>query len=303
MDVLTRTAGLAESVGFDSVWVSDHFFLPDEATSAVGGNLNRKGLVDAWSTLACIAPMTHKVKLGTCVTNMMMRNPSELARTVSTLDYFSGGRVILGAGAGWLKDEFEAFGFPFEPFRTRMAKMEEGLTVMKQLWESDGPVRFSGKYYVLNNAEVNPKPVHGRIPVWLGGSSDTALDVIARLGDGWMPWCPTKEVLRNGIADIKQKLTRLGRDMEEMSLASCFVTYVRRTQSEVESGCGEFLRHRADFSAGQKKSMFGTPEQLIDEVSRFAELGLTHIVFELAIDVAGMDDTVRLLGQDVIHKI
>jgi len=297
---LSEAATVAEEVGFDSVWVSDHFFLPQEATKAVGGNVRTRGLVDAWSTLACLVPVTSRIKLGTCVSNLPLRNPVELARKASTLDHFSQGRVILGVGSGWFRDEFEAFGYEFEPFGIRMAKTIEGIRLMRQIWESKGPATFAGNYYSIGGAELNPKPFRGSIPIWLGGASGPALSAVAELGDGWIPWCPTERAFKEGAARICQRTKAVGRDIESVRFGACFVTYVAETQVEVRRGCDRFLSHRPDFVSGEKRAMFGTPAQLAEDLRNYVGLGMKHIVFELALSGKKTHDMVRLLGEGLI---
>jgi probable F420-dependent oxidoreductase len=175
-DSIRRAAIQAEQLGFSDVWVSEHIIVPKDAAyppSAI--------FWDPVVTLTWAAACTSRVGLGTSVLVLPMRHPLPLAKELATLQNLSDGRLILGAGVGWLEAEFEALGVPF---RERGRRMDEGIAMMRAVW-SDDPVSFPSKTIpaVIDNMRMLPKP-EKPIPIWIGGTSEPALQRAARL-DGW----------------------------------------------------------------------------------------------------------------------
>ncbi len=171
-DAATR----AEALGFDDVWVSEHIIVPRTA-----GYPPSPSFYDPVLTLTWAAASTSRVRLGTSVLVLPMRHPLPLAKELATLQNLSEGRLILGAGVGWLEAEFAALGVPF---RERGRRMDEGIAMMRAVW-SDDPVSFPAKWIpaVIEDMRMQPRPV-SPIPIWVGGSSEPALRRAARL-DGW----------------------------------------------------------------------------------------------------------------------
>src|SRR4051795_3265063 len=175
-DAIRRAAIQAEELGFADVWSSEHIIIPKGAPyppSAI--------FYDPVLTLTWAAAFTKKVGLGTSVLVLPMRHPLPLAKELATLQNLSGGRLILGAGVGWLEAEFDALGVPF---RERGRRMDEGIAMMRAAW-SDDPVSFPAKTIpaVIDNMRMLPKP-EKPIPIWIGGSSEPAIKRALRL-DGW----------------------------------------------------------------------------------------------------------------------
>jgi probable F420-dependent oxidoreductase len=174
--LIRRYAIRAEALGFSDVWVSEHIIVPRK-------QFPRSPLFyDPVVTLTWVAAVTQRVRLGTSVLVLPMRHPLPLAKELATLHNLSEGRLILGAGVGWLQPEFAALG---APFNERGRRMDEGIAMMRAVW-SDDPVTFQAKYIPAEIVDMTmlPLPV-SRIPLWIGGSSDAALKRTIRLADGW----------------------------------------------------------------------------------------------------------------------
>jgi probable F420-dependent oxidoreductase len=173
---IRRVAVQAEQLGLADVWVSEHIIVPKD-----GGYPPSPNFWDPVLTLTWAAACTERVRLGTSVLVLPMRHPLPLAKELATLQNLSKGRLILGAGVGWLEAEFDALGVPF---KERGRRMDEGIAMMKAVWSED-PVTFPTKYIpaVINNMRSQPQPVKP-IPIWIGGSSDAAINRALRL-DGW----------------------------------------------------------------------------------------------------------------------
>jgi probable F420-dependent oxidoreductase len=175
-DSIRRAAIQAEALGFDDVWVSEHIIVPKD-----GGYPPSPNFWDPVLTLTWAAAVTSRVRLGTSVLVLPLRHPLPLAKELATLQNLSGGRLILGAGVGWLEAEFDALGVPF---KERGRRMDEGIAMMRAVWSQD-PVTFESKWIPakIESMRSQPQPVVP-IPIWIGGSSDAAVKRALRL-DGW----------------------------------------------------------------------------------------------------------------------
>lgn len=182
-----KTAITADRLGYHSIWVGDHFFLPDTAYVNMGGDPRRPDKLDAWTVLAAIAVQTRQVKIGTRVSPIPFYLPARLAKILATVDVISHGRVILGVGAGWYKEEAVSYGIEWNSHRERISKMLEGLAVILKLWTEDRAT-YSGRYYKVADAPFWPKPVQKpHPPAWFGGSSKAIIEATVRYGNGILP--------------------------------------------------------------------------------------------------------------------
>jgi|TARA_B100001013_G_scaffold11978_4_gene7137 alkanesulfonate monooxygenase SsuD/methylene tetrahydromethanopterin reductase-like flavin-dependent oxidoreductase (luciferase family) len=171
---------IIENSGISSLLVWDHYMLPEK----YGEESNNT--IDAWTLLSFIAANTTKIKLGTCVTPIPFRPPQILAKIVSSLDNISNGRIILGIGAGWHKPEFDGYS-EWNNNKIRFEKTVEGIEIMKKLWTED-QVSFSGKYYKIEDAILEPKPIQKPYPeLWFGTTGDKMLKLMAKYGAAWIP--------------------------------------------------------------------------------------------------------------------
>jgi len=174
--LIRRHAERAEDLGIDDVWVSEHIIVPRD-------RFPRSPLFfDPVLSLTWAAAVTRRIRLGTSVLVLPMRHPLPLAKELATLHNFSEGRLILGAGSGWLKEEFAALGVPFEE---RGRRLDEGIAMMRAVWSED-PVTFRSRYIpaMIEGMTMTPMPI-SRIPLWFGGSSEAALRRTVRIGDAW----------------------------------------------------------------------------------------------------------------------
>ncbi|HZN13204.1 MAG TPA: TIGR03619 family F420-dependent LLM class oxidoreductase [Acidimicrobiales bacterium] len=173
-DAITRVARHAEDLGFADVWVSDHLAVPSDAPYPPGF------LFEPLITLTWAAAATTRVGLGTSVLVLPYRHPLHLAKELASLDRLSGGRLIVGAAAGWLEKEFDALNVPFQE---RGARTDESIEAMRACW-GEQPVNYAGRTVRLEDLKVQPTPDR-RIPIWVGGASAPALRRAVALGDGW----------------------------------------------------------------------------------------------------------------------
>jgi probable F420-dependent oxidoreductase len=180
----------AEAAGFDSVWTVEHVIYPEGYESTYpydpSGRMamaSSTPLPDPLVWLAFVAAATEHLRLATGILILPQRNPVVLAKEVATLDHLSGGRVDLGVGVGWLKEEFEALGVPYE---RRGDRTDDYIVAMRALWDGDH-ASHHGDFVSFDDVSCNPKPVHGRVPIHIGGHSRAAAERAGRLGDGFFP--------------------------------------------------------------------------------------------------------------------
>jgi probable F420-dependent oxidoreductase len=268
-DTLLSIAKEAEHLGYDSIWVSDHFISPS----------GRPYGLEAWTILSALASSTKKIRLGTYVLCNQFRHPSLLAKMASTLDNISKGRLELGIGAGWLKDEHVAFGFGWDKHLVRVERLRESIEIIKRLW-TENSVSYNGKHFKLKNATLEPKPFQKPHPfIWIGGNSSDIRRVVAEVGDGWIPVLPTPPQLANGVLQIKERMTHVGRDPKKLQVAygGSGCALIAESEQLIKKLAEPLIR-----SMGKPKEesacLIGTPEQCIQKIERYQKAGAQKIV-------------------------
>lgn len=215
----------AEAAGFESIWGGEHVILPDSIASKYPYTADGKipaepetPIPDPLIWLAFAAAAAPSMRLGTCILIVPQRNPLILAKELATLDQISGGRVELGLGVGWMKEEFDALGVPWE---RRGARNDEYVEAMRALWA--GPhAEFHGEFVDFPPATCSPRPVNGNIPVIVGGDSDAAIRRAARLADGYFPGEGDAQRLSALIGRLHQAAEAAGRDPAEIEINAMF---------------------------------------------------------------------------------
>jgi probable F420-dependent oxidoreductase len=216
-------ATAAEETGFDSLWTVEHVLVPADYTSEYpydpsgrmpGGD--SVDLPDPLVWLAYVAAVTTTIRLGTGILIVPMRNPAITAKEVASLDHLSGGRVLLGVGAGWLEEEFDALGVPFA---ARGRRLDAYLAAMRALWGED-QASVDNEFVSFANAISLPKPTDGSVPIVVGGHTDAAARRAGRLGDGFFPGRGTPERLAELIAVMRHTAEDAGRDPDAIEVTA-----------------------------------------------------------------------------------
>ena len=277
---LRSLAQRSEDLGFDSIWVSDHIILPRKvesfypyASDGVATFKPDESYYEPLAALNFLAGCTQRVRLGTHVLILPYRNPVLTAKILSTLDVLSGGRVILGAGVGWMEEEFLALGL--DTYHQRGAVTDEYIQLYKELWTKDEPV-FNGKYYQISGVGFQPKPVQKpHIPIWIGGHTGPAIRRAAKYGDGWMPIglrppaILEPEELAEKIARLRTLTVQAGRAEDAVQVT--FSTDVI-----------------FDKSAGPTRRMVsGRPEQIAADLRQYQDLGVRNFILTFPAQSAG----------------
>lgn len=294
---LQTLAQRSEDLGFDSIWVSDHIILPRQVASfypyAADGVPTFKPDESYYEPLAALnflAGCTQRVRLGTHVLILPYRNPVLTAKILATLDVLSGGRVILGAGVGWMEEEFIALGL--DTFHQRGAVTDEYLELYKELWTKDEPV-FNGKYYQISGSGFQPKPAQKpHPPIWIGGHTGPAIRRAAKYGDGWMPIglrppaILEPEELAEKIARLRTLTVEAGRPEDAVDVT--FSTDVI-----------------FDKAAGPSRRMVsGRPEQIAADLRQYQDLGVKNFILTFpAQEAAELQDSMEQFSREVMPLI
>ncbi len=286
-EAIVTVAQRAEALGFDSVWVSDHIVVPHSALPRFG-----EVFFEAFTSLAYVAGITRKVRLGTSVIILPYRNPLFMAKALATLDVLSGGRLIVGAAVGWLVEEFEALGVPFSE---RGARSDEALRVMRALWTEAEP-EFEGKFFRFAGIKAEPKPLQKpHPPIWIGGSSPAALKRAAEFADAWHPSHRPLEEVAAGAKKLKELVRARGRDSKSLEITA------RVPLRVVMNGKAQEPR----------PLLVGTPEEIIEGIGKYKEAGVTGFMFDTCYgnpavndqDLGGVLATLEAFAQKVRPKL
>ncbi|MGH7934576.1 MAG: LLM class F420-dependent oxidoreductase [Candidatus Binataceae bacterium] len=215
----------AERLGVATLWAPEHLVLLNKYASKYpysdDGKMQRAmdaPIFDPFISLACVAAVTSKIRIATGICLVPEHNPIALAKTVATLDFLSGGRVTLGVGIGWLKEEFDALGVPWE---RRADRTREYIDAMRQLWGDDKVNSYNGEFVRFDDALCYPKPVQGAaLPVFFGGESGPALRRVAEYGDGWIGYRLTADEAAAKIRRLEELLKANGRKRSDIEVAA-----------------------------------------------------------------------------------
>ncbi|HUI26517.1 MAG TPA: LLM class F420-dependent oxidoreductase [Candidatus Kryptonia bacterium] len=221
-EALKQVAQKAEALGFESIWVPEHLVVPVDMKTPYPYSEDGKfpggptaALHDPLLALAFVAGCTERIKLGTGVFVLPLRNPLAVAKAVASLDVLSSGRFLFGIGIGWLEEEFDAVGMPF---KDRAARTREFVRMMKVLWSEETP-RFAGRFVSFGKLGFNPKPAQKPYPPLIfGGETRVALKRAAEIGDGWYGTRFTPEGIAPMIAQLKEFATAAGRDFSRFEI-------------------------------------------------------------------------------------
>lgn len=264
-----RLAEHADRLGFDSVWVADHTVLPARVTSRyphnTSGVVSFAGQTEVYDPLvlvSALAQLTERVRIGTAVLVIPHRHPIMTAKMLATADRLSGGRIILGAGVGWLREEFEGLGLPPEHFDHRGSVTDDYLRAMKEAWLNTGPARYTGDYVQFTDVGAYPHPVQTpHIPIWAGGKGPRALRRAVRLCDGYLAISSDPALLREEAAELRRLAETDRRDPDELTVAAQAGITLTRSPAPAD-----------------RAPLTGTAEQIVEGLQQYADAGLQHLV-------------------------
>ena len=282
---LLDRAEMAERLGYHSFWLVDHFWtlgMPD------------LDLLEAVTMMSAIAARTERVRIGTLVLCNSFRNPALLAKSLTTIDHISNGRLEVGLGAGWMEQEYRANGYEFPSVGTRLRQLDEGLQILKAMF-TENRANFKGRYYTVTDAPNNPKPVQKpHPPIMIGGAGEKVLlRLVAKYADRWN--CPA------GYRDFKKTLGVLhehcravSRDPEDITVSEQLMVCIGANKAEADQKW-EMAKGRKPFSFTAVK---GTPDEVVKQLREHVSWGVTMFTMMFA-DMAP-PQTVELFAREVM---
>ena len=291
---MLRLARLGEELKYDSIWLGDHVFFPYTSESLYPYSNAGKFVVqptenvfETFVTLAYLAALVQTPRIGIGVLIIPYRNPVVTAQMMASLDVLSGGRLILGAGVGWLKEEFDTLGASWED---RGSVTDEYLQIYKELWTKDEP-NFQGKHYQLSNIGFYPKPLQKpHPPIWIGGYSVAAMRRAVHYGDGWHPSNIFPELLAKKIPTLRRLSEEAGRDPDTIEITA--------KANVVEfGGPGRYVNNRP-------APLSGSPQQMLDALHQYEASGVTEVV--VGVKEAPIEEMVRTaerFADEIIPKV
>ena len=250
----------AEQTGWDGIWYADHFMPNAENTSAPWP--------EAWTTLTAIGARTERVRIGTLVAGNTYRHPAVLAKVATTLDHITNGRAVLGLGSGWQENEHKQYGLAFYTVAERLQRLDEACQVIKALF-NDQHANFNGKFYQLDNASVEPKPVQSPLPLLIGGGGEkVTLKITAKHANEWNVW-GDPAILRQKMSVLDQHCADLGRDPAEIQRSAVALLFMSTDNAFLEQ------TRNADM---QQPAIIGTPEEVKEIVAEYEAAGVNELI-------------------------
>ena len=292
-ETMSKVAKAAERLGFDSVWLFDHFHTYHTPVLET--------TFECWTSTAALARDTSRIRVGQMVTCNGYRNPALLAKMASTVDVLSHGRLDFGIGAGWYQQEFDAYGYTFPPVPERLRMLEESLQVIRAMW-TEPYASFSGEHYRIAGAINEPKGVQQpHPPIWVGGSGErVTLRLAARYGDAtnFGGHLDDLDWYRHKFEVVRSHCEAIGRDPNELIRSSDVETTLVRPGEDPELLT---RRYRRDQSLAEYRThaIVGGPQEIIDTYGRLIDAGVNYIVVS---DVPGLAriDVLEMLAEDVL---
>ena len=281
-----------EALGYDSLWVWDHILLGVEPNFPI---------MDSLTTLTTIAARTKRIKLGTGILVLPLRNPVALAKQLATMDQFSNGRLIMGMASGWYKREFDALGIPFEK---RGKLMDENLEILNRLWTEE---KVDGKYMAHNisAAVMYPKPAQKpRMPLLIGGYVDRVLARAGVSGDGWLTYFYEPKNFTKSWNKVRAAAKEAGKDPDKLLNASQLPIMVGKSKEAVQPDMLDWLNKEWDFPANsdcsRESAIMGSVDDCVAQLKEHLAVGVQKIIF---VPYKYQADQVEIIAREIIPRL
>ncbi len=291
-------AAVAEHLGFESLWVSDHFFLTPVLVDTP--------CLECWTTLAALARDTKKLRLGAMVTSQSYRNPALSAKIAASVDNISGGRLNFGVGAGWKEVEYKAYGYPYPSPDTRIRQLNDSLEIAKRMW-TENKATYKGRYYSVTDAICSPKPLQRPYPpIWIGGTGSFTLKIAARHANAInFSWTIPIPQFRAKLDEFKDYCEAQGKDYAGIRKSAGLMITMAEDEDTLKSkiydrearGNTPYMKYLAT----QPANLVGTTEQVASRIREYNALGVDHFIlrFHFGEEIEGM----RLFTEKVRRRL
>ena len=283
-ELLCTSAEVAEDMGLDSLWLSDHI-------------VTRNPTLDITCLFAMIAARTKKLRMGPSVLTLPARHPVQVAKTYATLDYLSNGRMIMAVGSGSDTRDLSASGI--SP-RERGKRLDEGIGILRRLW-TESNVTHEGQFYQFEDVTIEPKPAKGSLDIWIGGKSDAILKRVVRLGDGWFPALTTPQEFRDDMDKLQAYGETYGRPVDSREAGVLLLTHVCEDKEKGWETVAPSLRGLPmppeDLA---QRCIVGPPEECIEKIQDFVNAGCVKFVLRPACPLEEIRPQIEHYGKDIL---
>jgi F420-dependent oxidoreductase-like protein len=284
-----EVAQAAEEAGFDSVWCVDHL---------VGIPVEPEPILEGWTEITAIAASTHRIRVGHLVLCVNYRPPALLAKMAASLDVISGGRLIVGLGAGWHQGEYAQYGYDFLPIGTRLRQLGETLAILRSMWTEERTT-FAGRYFKVQDAVCNPKPAQKRLPILIGGGGEKVLlRHVARHADIWN----NLGAFHGEVAHKRQVLAAhcrdIGRNPAEIVVSQQTLAAVAKDRAQAERKTAKLFAELGFLDGSPDLALTGTPDEIRARIEKNRALGVTAFIMSFGRAVDPGD--VLLFGREVV---
>jgi probable F420-dependent oxidoreductase len=279
---LLQEVRLADATGWHGVWLADHYMPNTGDTTPARGDT-----YECWALLPALAAVTERIRIGTLVSPTSIHHPALLAKRAATIDRLSGGRMVLGLGAGWQVNEHHAYGIELEPPGKRVSRFEEAIQIVRSMLSQE-LTTFHGAYYDITDAPADPKPVQSPLPLLVGTRSPRMRRITARYANEWNTWGTPEQAAAHRAA-LTEACHEVGRDPATM-----------RTSINALIGLG------ASASPPGRAAIFGSAQQLTDQVGQYADLGFDELIvpdWNLSTDKSERADTLARIKSEVLDRL
>jgi len=289
-EILSEIAQECERKGFDSIWLNDHFFADPPS---------RKPWFECWTTMSALSAKTNTIRIGPLCACNSYRYPSVLAKMAATFDVISNGRLELCIGAGWRKEEYEAYGVPFPLPGIRIEQLREGLQILKKMWTEDEPT-FEGEYYRIEEAFCDPKPLQKpHPPIWIGGEKSRLVRTAAEFADGYNYWGTPQEYLQK-LKVLRKHCVSLGRNIEEIQKSYHGAAITADSMTDIRKKVQRFSLGHPERERIMRQGIIGTPDECVKKLQEYIDIGITYFILYLP-DITE-PQTLDFFAKEVVTK-
>ena len=272
-ETMTRVAQEADTLGYHSIWLYDHFHTVPVPTQEV--------TFECWTSTAALARDTKRVRIGQMVTCNGYRNPALLAKMAADVDVMSGGRLDFGVGAGWKEIEYRAYGYDFPDAPTRVTQLVETLEICTRMWKEERAT-YRGKHYRIENALCSPKPAQRPLPIWIGGSKPRVMRIAAKYAHAFnlnvSASAPAE--LPDRLRDLDEACASVKRDPKTLLRSTFLIACVAKTRERADALLDQLASRqkmdRAAFLGSRPGLVFGTPDDALPRLRSYASRGIAH---------------------------
>jgi probable F420-dependent oxidoreductase len=284
---LRQLVEAGDRYGYDSIWLSDRI-------------VSNRFSLEPMVALSMVAAYSDRLKFGTSVLALPLRNPAVLAKQIATLDFLSGGRFFPAVGLGQEEpEEYEACGVPKGD---RAQRTDEAIRLMRRLWQEED-VTFEGKFFTCHHVTITPKPVQKpSTPVWIGGRTHAAAQRVGRVGDGWLVSSATPQEVREGREIVFATATKYEREIENDHIGVLLGYYIASNREKAEAKAHQFVTRQRPDAPFTEFSAVGTPEDIADMIRRYIDAGAYKFVVRPLCPGSESMEQLELLGREVLPQ-